>query len=184
MKIFIVIMVLVSACFVGAFADWKATHDKKTWNLIKGRYVCTSPWVFGCVVTFESAIPLIVLSERCELWVAGATMLAILAVASWVFVRRLELREREIIFRNDFGMLRTVCIEDILEVYEQCNRVPGGVSQVMFVVSGIKSPIYAVSDLCNGLPELLLILDRRCPGVVRWDKMPRLRQRMQQKTTK
>lgn len=177
-EVLIMIAAFIGCLLFAALSAWKAAYDKRTWSLVKGRYVRMPIWNYMSFVALFSAMPIILLFDGCDIWAITAAALTTLILPCGLFGRRVELRGNELILRNEFWISHTVCIEDIQTVYEVGNLAS---SQIRFKVKNIKKPIGAATDTFNGLPELLLLIDQRCPGVVQWCYMPRMKKRMQLK---
>ena len=171
-------MSLISCLLFAALSAWKAAYDKRTWSLVKGRYVRMPIWNYMSFVALFSAMPIILLLDGCDIWAIMAATVATLILPCGLFGRRIEMRENELVLRSEFWISHTVCIDDIQAVYEVGNLAS---SQIRFKVKNIKKPIGAATDTFNGLPELLLLIDQRCPEVVQWCYMPRMKKRMQLK---
>lgn len=177
-EVLIMIAAFIGCLFFAALSAGKTAYDKRTWSLVKGRYVRMPIWNYMSFVALFSAMPIILLSEGCDTWAITAAALATLILPCGLFGRRVELRGNKLILRNEIWISHTVCIEDIQAVYEVSSLASG---QIRFKVKNIEKSIGAATNTFNGLPELLLLIDQRCPGVVQWRNMPRTKQRMQLK---
>lgn len=177
-EVLIMIAAFIGCLFFAALSAWKAAYDKRTWSLVKGRYVHMPIWNYMSFAALFSAMPIILLLDGCDIWAIMAATVATLILPCGLFGRRIEMRENELVLRSEFWISHTVCIDDIQAVYEVGNLAS---SQIRFKVKNIKNPIGAATDTFNGLPELLLLIDQRYPGVVQWCYMPRMKKRMQLK---
>lgn len=130
-EVLIMIAAFIGCLLFAALSAWKAAYAKRTWSLVKGRYVRMPIWNYMSFVALFSAMPIILLLDGCDIWAITAAALTTLILPCGLFGRRVELRGNELILRNEFWISHTVCIEDIQAVYEVGNLAS---SQIRFKV--------------------------------------------------
>lgn len=91
---------------------------------------------------------------------------------------QLELRDDCIFVRRFFRIKKVIYIDNIIEVFES-PKLRGGFSAIMFRLIDEIYPVRVAGDSDVGIPELLMIIDERHPGVVNWHRMPNIRERIQ-----
>lgn len=100
-------------------------------------------WNYMNFAALFSAMPIILLFDGCDIWAIMAAAVATLILPCGLFGRRIELRENELILRNEFWISYTVCIDDIQAIYEASSLAS---SQIRFKVKTsrirlVQSPI-------------------------------------------
>ena len=173
----VVIAFLIITITEGVLIDRQANRNRKNWKLVKKRYVCIPPLLAAFWGTCLSMPAWVILFLSGDIKLFGIALAAVIMLVP-LCNRRLELRGNEIILRTGIGKRRTINIDDICEIYERYILRDSVVHEVMFRVNGSRKPIFMVGDVYLGMPELLMIIEQRCPGVVRWDKMPHLKNRI------
>ena len=99
-EVLIMIAAFIGCLFFAVLSAWKAAHDKRTWSLVKGRYVRMPIWNYMSFVALFSAMPIILLLDGCDIWAITAAALTTLILSCGLFGRRVELRGNELILRN------------------------------------------------------------------------------------
>ena len=60
-EVLIMIAASIGCLLFAALSAWKAAYDKRTWSLVKGRYVRMPIWNYMSFVALFSAMPIILL---------------------------------------------------------------------------------------------------------------------------
>lgn len=66
-EVLIMIAASIGCLLFAALSAWKAAYDKRTWSLVKGRYVRMPIWNYMSFVALFSAMPIILLLDGCDM---------------------------------------------------------------------------------------------------------------------
>ena len=80
-EVLIMIAAFIGCLFFAVLSAWKAAHDKRTWSLVKGRYVRMPIWNYMSFVALFSAMPIILLLDGCDIWAITAAALTTLILS-------------------------------------------------------------------------------------------------------